>query len=600
MCWSIKTRIHTAPLSEDQSTHEDIVPNYEPASVAIKPLFNSSKSDTLPTDIAGVSWESADLLNKSIVSKSSEPSKASDLDTHLPTESLSVPFVNHSQPMPIKASALSGPVGTAYDSSSLMFASNDISVSTANVVSTLASTIASAIPSNNSLNALAASTGATTEPCLSMNSSPVLYNNGAASHKSSSPASMLSGSAHLTMTSVPTMHTLLPMPLSREDLLRDARKNNIHLAPVDRNLSVDTRHSGMHSKSFSGPTQGSGSLQGGSESAYPHSTDSTRYSVPKDRNTASGIKTDASLFPSLLHRICEDHTMNSIAYWDENYYVCIPVMENLRLQLNAMGMTANHTDSLQKNFNDYQFFRRTDQRRIRHTSELGIVKFSNPNFLPGREDLLHLIVRKSALKKMQNGIARAGGSIATRKKSKGSVRQGSMRMPRQSTFERLNPYARFAASESNGVQGFPMPAVPVSSAMPSHQPGLSMSMGMLQPDFGTQTSMSMMEHTDMPMISPNQSTPLYFDQGSANFDMSSMISQPVQLNAQGQYGSPMPISQHFQQSQQHQPYQTNYTYSSQQQTQSQTHQHQQQYTEQQQQYFFSAADTNEASHNSMY
>ncbi|KAJ1796812.1 hypothetical protein LPJ75_007173, partial [Coemansia sp. RSA 2598] len=348
--------------------------------------------DTLSTDIAGANWEGADLLNKSALPASSEASKASDLNTHLPAESLSVSFVNLSQPMPVKASVFGGPVGMAYDSSSLMFAPSDISVSTGDVVSTLSTAMTSAMSSTNTLNAHVMSTGAATEHCLSTNSSPVLNNSGGVSQKSSSPASMFSGSTHLTMTSMPAMPTILPTPLSREDLLMDARKNNIHLAPMDRNLSIDTHYSGMQSKSLNGPMQGSENNQGGGESAYPNSADSTGYGVSMDRSAASAIKTDASLFPSLLHRICEDRTLDNIAYWDENNYVCIPVMENLRLQLNTMGMTANHTDSLQKNFNDYQFFRRTDQRRIRHTSELGIVKFSNPSFLPGREDLLHLIV----------------------------------------------------------------------------------------------------------------------------------------------------------------------------------------------------------------
>ncbi|KAJ2225976.1 hypothetical protein IWW45_007655 [Coemansia sp. RSA 485] len=598
MTWNAheESGVFATPLRQDQNTQESIVPSYNPASAASKPPFHSSKSDSLSTDIAGVNWEAADLLNKNSRSKSSELSKASDLDTHLPTETLSVSFVNLSQPMPIKASALSGPVGIAYDSSSLMFAQNDISVSAADVVSTLATAITSAM-SSSTLNAFSTTAGMATENYSSINSSPLFNHSGVASQKSSSP-SILSGSTYPTMTSVPTLPAVLPMPLSREDLLEDARKNNVHLAPMDRNLSVDTRYSVMHSKTLSGPMQGSEVLQNGGESGYPNSADSTGYNISTDRNAGSGMKTDASLFPSLLHRICEDHTLDSIAYWDENSYVCIPVMENLRLQLNTMGMTANHTDSLQKNFNDYQFFRRTDQRRIRHTSELGIVKFSNPSFLPGREDLLHLIVRKSALKKMQNGVSRTGGSLGSRKKSKGSVRQGSMRMSRQSTFERMNPYARFTASESSGMQGFPLPAVSASSTMSSNQHNISMSMGMLQPDFGIQSSMSMMERTDLPMISPQQNSQLYFDQGSSNFDMSNMITQPMQLNAQGQYSSPIPMSQQLQQPQQ-QSYQSQYAYGGQQQAQTQNHQpQQQQYSEQQ--YFFSAAENNGATRNTMY
>ncbi|KAJ2104983.1 hypothetical protein GGF48_006358, partial [Coemansia sp. RSA 921] len=32
--------------------------------------------------------------------------------------------------------------------------------------------------------------------------------------------------------------------------------------------------------------------------------------------------------------ICEDITKDHIAYWDSNNFVCIPVMENLRAELN--------------------------------------------------------------------------------------------------------------------------------------------------------------------------------------------------------------------------------------------------------------------------
>ncbi|KAJ2390321.1 hypothetical protein GGI05_003248, partial [Coemansia sp. RSA 2603] len=288
---------------------------------------------------------------------------------------------------------------------------------------------------------------------------------------------------------------------------------------------------------------------------------------------------------------------------------------NLRLQLNTMGMTANHTDSLQKNFNDYQFFRRTDQRRIRHTSEQGVVKFSNPYFLPGRADLLYQVVRKSALKKMNNATGRDRSNTQTpsRKKAKAPVvRQGNNpRMPRQSTYERLNPYGRFGPADNTQMQGFPLSA-PHAQSMPQHQPGLAMPMNMLQPDFGMPSSMTMMDRTDVPMISPAPNSTLYFDQGTSGFNhspssfaqntpsnlgMSSMMpSHSMQINAPSHYESSIPMpSGHLQ-------YQSQFVAHAPQQTQPRDG-HVDEYSSNQQyhdQYFFASASGNSSSRSAMY
>ncbi|KAJ2653813.1 hypothetical protein IWW40_000097 [Coemansia sp. RSA 1250] len=263
----------------------------------------------------------------------------------------------------------------------------------------------------------------------------------------------------------------------------------------------------------------------------------------------------------------ENHALNSIAYWDENSYVCIPSMENLRIQLNSLGMTANHTDSLQKNFNDYQFKRQTDQRRIRHTSEQSIVKFSNENFLPGRSDLLHRVVRKSALKKMQTGGGtrdRASGSGSARKKPRvPSIRQGNTRSSRQSTSERINPYTRYAQAEAGQMPNFHMPISPTSSFQP-HQGTASSAMpplyssaessGLVMPlsnlGFNIQHTMPIPERSEhglIPASNGNYSqAPFYMASSSSGF-IPSLMQAPPQVSLpsslQGQYPTPLPPSQ---------------------------------------------------------
>ncbi|KAJ2680241.1 hypothetical protein GGI25_000834 [Coemansia spiralis] len=323
-------------------------------------------------------------------------------------------------------------------------------------------------------------------------------------------------------------------------------------------MPLDSRSSFMHVNSYGSSQNGSGMENAGNSSAGFSSADNNfgQHGLATRRPSPnSGIRTDSALFPSLLHRICEDHAFDKIAYWDENNYVCIPVMETLRVQLNNMGMTAHHTDSLQKNFNDYQFKRMTDQRRIRHTSEQGIVKFQNPNFLPGREDLLHLVVRKSALKKLQNanGRDRIGGNSVSRKKSKTSVRQASGRAMRMSISERMNPYSRFGNVDPNSLSGFQMPLSPTSSFQSQHgsHPGsisqvystsdnsnVLMPIGVQDLGFGIQNHVGVNDNVDQSMLPANTAQyfqpQFYMDQSSSNLVMQNFIPQS-QVSLQGSF-----------------------------------------------------------------
>ncbi|KAJ2817387.1 hypothetical protein FBU31_006246, partial [Coemansia sp. 'formosensis'] len=249
-----------------------------------------------------------------------------------------------------------------------------------------------------------------------------------------------------------------------------------------------------------------------------------------------------------------DPNMDDIAYWDEDNHVCIPVIENLRVQLNIMGMTANHTDSLQKNFNDYQFNRRTDQRRVRHTTEVAIVKFYNPNFLPEREDLLHLVVRKSALKKLQNTTGqreRPSSSTASRKKARvPSVRTNGQRGARQSVAERGNPYSRHGSGESSHMSAFQLPVSPMghftphSAPSPSNQlqpmyhggepstPAMMMPLDVHSVGFGIASSVSAGDRADSTLISPAttgpyaQQQPFYMGHAPPAFGLHNVMAPP--------------------------------------------------------------------------
>ncbi|KAJ2852769.1 hypothetical protein IWW36_000126, partial [Coemansia brasiliensis] len=355
-----------------------------------------------------------------------------------------------SQSISLKTSSVGNPLESTYASAGLMLDTSALAAQQGSgISSTFTAPLSGVLPTTSSFSEFA--TAATTPT----------GNNSAHSSPSSRHNNL-----NMLQTSImpaPALHSLSDIPPASAGMV----------APISRPLDMLTGASDINTRvSLSNQPPPSTSLQvasvgntGNAESGF-NSIDNSGYGLAT-QSASSGIRSDSALFPSLLHRICEDHTLNSIAYWDENSYVCIPSMENLRIQLNSLGMTANHTDSLQKNFNDYQFKRQTDQRRIRHTSEQSIVKFSNENFLPGRGDLLHLVVRKSALKKLQTGSGardRASGSTSARKKPRvPSMRQGNTRSSRQSTSERINPYTRYAPAETGQMPNFHMPISPTSS-----------------------------------------------------------------------------------------------------------------------------------------
>ncbi|KAJ1901966.1 hypothetical protein LPJ66_000362 [Kickxella alabastrina] len=507
----------------------------------------------------------------SIAASSAEVNSNPNVNTNMSVETASMPYKALGQPMSVRNSAIAGSIPMAYNAPSMMFNPNSLVVSSATIVAALTTGMGSTLPSMSSMSEFATAANTPSGNNLSTQSSPALAHSSMLNHGHGSPLGMLSTSMYPSMPSIPSMSTMLPMPISRDEMLMNVRTNP-GLSTMNSELSIDTRHQVLHSKSSNASLGGNG-MSSCSENGF-NSGDNTVYGSVI--NGSPGIiKSDPQLFPSLLHRICEDRSMDNIAFWDESNYVCIPAMETLRLQLNNMGMTANHTDSLQKNFNDYQFFRRTDQRRIRHTSEQGIVKFSNVNFLPGREDLLHMVVRKSALKKLQNGVARASGTPAKGKKVKpASTRQGGVRAQRQSTSERLNPYSRYASADSRHVNGFAMPITPGASFPSQHPPnnlysgaadsaGLQMPMGVMQPAFGLPPSMSVMDRADPSMISqPNQPYPnssFTFEQNPSGFVLPSILSQQqMQLSpsAQNQYTSPLAVPQQMQPQQ----YQEQYSY----------------------------------------
>ncbi|KAJ2552581.1 hypothetical protein EV175_003260 [Coemansia sp. RSA 1933] len=242
-------------------------------------------------------------------------------------------------------------------------------------------------------------------------------------------------------------------------------------------ISIDAKTSSMlHMQSYGASPNGADTESAGNNNSGFSSADRNigRPELATHRSLATtGMRPESALFPSLLHRVCEDPQLHNIAYWDEKGNVCIPVMETLRKTLNSMGMTAHHTDSLQKNFNDYQFKRMTDQRRTRHTNQHGVVKFQNPNFVPGRPDLLNNIVRKSALKKQQslNSRDRANSGSFNRKKTRSSsVRQANGRVVRQTMSDRMNPYMRYGHVDQSAIHGLPISTSP-SNTFQSHQHG---------------------------------------------------------------------------------------------------------------------------------
>ncbi|KAJ1743366.1 hypothetical protein LPJ55_000343 [Coemansia sp. RSA 990] len=426
------------------------------------------------------------------------------------------------QSISLKTSSVGNPLESTYANAGLMLDTSALAAQHGgDISSTFTAPLSGVLPTTSSFSEFA--TAATTPTGNnSAHSSPSSRHN----HLNMSQTSIMH---------VPALHSLSDIPPASAGIV----------APISRPLDMLAGASDINTRvSLSNQPPPSTSLQmtGNAESGFS-SIDSSGYGI------------------------CEDHALNSIAYWDENSYVCIPSMENLRIQLNSLGMTANHTDSLQKNFNDYQFKRQTDQRRIRHTSEQSIVKFSNENFLPGRSDLLHRVVRKSALKKMQTGGGtrdRASGSGSARKKPRvPSIRQGNTRSSRQSTSERINPYTRYAQAEAGQMPNFHMPISPTSSFQP-HQGTASSavpplyssaeSSGLVMPlsnlGFNIQHTMPIPERSEhglIPASNGNYSqAPFYMASSSSGF-IPSLMQAPPQVSLpsslQGQYPTPLPPSQ---------------------------------------------------------
>ncbi|KAJ2317013.1 hypothetical protein IWW52_003350 [Coemansia sp. RSA 2704] len=422
------------------------------------------------------------------------------MDGRLPNDVSAMAYPTPSQSMPLKASSIGGnPLNPAYDNTSLMLDSSALAAQpSSGISSAFAAPLHGMLPPSSSFSEFATAAPTPLGGHPSANSSPMSMHNSLANHSNLSPASMMPASGLHSLSDIPPISASM-------------------MAPGTRPLEV----------------------------------------------LGSGTVIESTM--SLSHELSiEDRSLDHIVYWGEDNFVCIPSVHNLLVQLNSLGMTAHHVDSVHKNFNDYQFKRRTDQRRIRHTSEQGITKFSHESFLPGRPDLLHLVVRKSALKKMQGGGSggrdRVSGS-ARKKPRAPSLRQNGTRPSRQSTSERINPYARYAPVGPEHISGFPMPMSPTtsfqthqgpsSSAVPplysaSETSGLVMPLGVPNFGFGISHTMPMPERSEPGLISTSSSgysqAPFYMNNASPGFIPTLMQPPHVSLPSsfQGQYPTPLP------------------------------------------------------------
>ncbi|KAJ2578811.1 hypothetical protein GGH19_000209 [Coemansia sp. RSA 1807] len=438
------------------------------------------------------------------------------------------------QNIPQKVSAIGNPLGSGYESANLML--NTAALGTHQHSSELATGFAvpmhGGLPGTTSLSEFATAATTPNADHNSAGSSPLSSQQNMLSHTHMSPVSMMSGQV---------LHSLGDIPSISAGMM----------GPISRPMEMLAGHSMLDS---------SMSLSHQLPSTILHST---------GMGSADIAENGLSSAESSGYGICEDITKDHIAYWDSNNFVCIPVMENLRAELNLKGMTANHTDSLQKNFNDYQFKRQTDQRRIRHTTEQGIVKFSNENFLPGRRDLLDLVVRKSALKKLQNGGSRErpSGTAQARKKPRvPSMRQNGSRTSRQSTSERLKPYGRPMPIEAGPMVSFPMSVSPTTSFQTHHMhnppnipqyygnEGPSMVMqplGVANLGFSIAHSMPLSDRPEPGLIPASNGSysqqPFYMNNASPGL-MPSFMHPPPHVNLptsfHGQYPTPLPPPQH--------------------------------------------------------
>ncbi|KAJ2502412.1 hypothetical protein GGH96_001075 [Coemansia sp. RSA 1972] len=437
------------------------------------------------------------------------------------------------QNIPPKVSAIGNPLGSEYERANMLLNTTDLGAHqhSSELQRGFAVSMHGGLPGATSLSEFATAATTPNGDHNSTGSSPLSSQQNMLGHTHMSPISMMSGQV---------LHSLGDIPPISAGMM----------APISQPMEMLAGHSMLDS---------SMSLSHQLPSTILHST---------GMGSADIADNGLSSAESSGYGICEDATMDHIAYWDSNNFVCIPVMENLRVELNSKGMTANHTDSLQKNFNDYQFKRQTDQRRIRHTSEQGIVKFSNENFLPGRRDLLDLVVRKSALKKLQNGgnRERPSGTAQARKKPRvPSTRQNGSRTSRQSTSERLKPYGRPMPIEAGPMSVFPMSVSPTTSFQthhmhnPSNIPqyygneGPSMVMqplGVANIGFNIAHSMPLSDRPEpvlIPASNGGYSQPLYMNNASPGL-MPGFMHPPPHVNLptsfHGQYPTPLPPQHH--------------------------------------------------------
>ncbi|KAJ2863043.1 hypothetical protein GGH94_003874 [Coemansia aciculifera] len=397
----------------------------------------------------------------------------SELCGHLPKDLATVPYSMSGQSMTLKSSVVGGgPLGIDYSADSMLFNSPmTMSASLSAAVSTPA-LVPTAPPSYFAFGSTTSTTPMAMH--LSTHSSPASQHIDLLNNANISPFDRIPSTAISSVDCAPSFASAMSTPAPSRLQFAIPTRNYSGRTDLASELKIVTKPPMMHSKSAIFATHGPGMANSSNSDSRFSSSDQSGHGLATQPPLSAGSRPDNALFPSLLHRICMDPNMNDVAYWDEDNHVCIPVIENLRVQLNIMGMTANHTDSLQKNFNDYQFNRRTDQRRVRHTTEVAIVKFYNPNFLPDREDLLHLVVRKSALKKLQNTANqrdRPSTSSSSRKKARvPSVRTNGQRGVRQSVSERSNPYSRHGSGESNHMSAFQLPVSPMSHFPPHSAP----------------------------------------------------------------------------------------------------------------------------------
>ncbi|KAJ1736074.1 hypothetical protein LPJ61_000217 [Coemansia biformis] len=468
-----------------------------------------------------------------------------------------------SQSLPARASAVGSLLDAGYTNPGAMFGSPALPVpdrTMGGFAAAISVDLAAALPAASSFSPFAAAAVTPIDTHQNSKASSASPQSSLLHHPGASPGMAHPTLPHSRVDNGPTASAMLrPIP----------RPLEIH--PLPAMPSFDEIAAGAalpHSEPASASIHGPGMGSTGSVDSGLNSAEGLGFGFATPRPSSSGNKDSNAMFPSLLYRICTDPALDAISYWDENNYVCIPDMEKLRLKLNALGMTANHTDSLQKNFNDYQFKRQTDQRRIRHTGEMAIVKFSNDNFLPGREDLLVNVMRKSAIKKSQNNGARerqSGPATARRRARVPSIRQGGARGGRQAAAERAIPYARHLPTEHGPMSGFSMPISPTGS-FPVHQghgsagmqpiytasemPGLMVPLSVPGLGFSIPHHVHMAERPEPTLIPATgaaySQAPLYIDH-APGLVVHGLMHQPAMgLSApfQGSYHATLPPRQH--------------------------------------------------------